>query len=782
MSAKKARRLLARTAGVVQVAKARPEKSSGGENLAGKSKKALERRQQQAARTALQVLTNLLPQSGEASSGSPPKKKARASGDIATVVQRRGGNKAVVLRGSYNATNNTYDFNGELGAKYSICGLGAQIRDGTLRLSDLKKSNEEGQPLYGVPETTMRRWMKDDAVVVGRGGQPGTPHWLAERDTRQRKGLKKSGPPPVLGGAEKVIASYVLDHKKIGNPFPKIMVKKALLKSAIEIGATHNGRGYTETTNVDELYNGFLRRTKTNLNVDLMHTHAQTQSTQRARVSIEALQENVEKVRGPLRAFQEKYGAVSLERVGNFDETFLDLGKFANAANTYLVPNDGVETSVMVPFERAPHVTLLILILGAKLCRIIVVIKGADGRLPSPAHLGRLKDKSRIGLVQSETGWINGELKYGAMEQWIEDLGLGPDSEPVVMNFDGHHSNTERRQVGEGGEAKQSIMALMRQNKIFGHCPCAHSTDKGTQQADLKDGVVQRGCAAFDRLMAQHMLYQNKPERGVYQGRIPICDMVALVEEAFFEVTFDPMKNVRDHKAVGYYQGQDGFLQWNPLLTVNHEKYEVAKNFGSEGSAGPRSERASNVEAARQRALSQMEAAGYAYKFVTGPIIRQNRGKVAFKQRHWRSRNKFGIVTTEKTYEEALIAEEKEKAEAATSKDKAAAKTAAAWEKQRPAIRAVEAKLHGATTPTALKGLSIKDQRAFIYGRTGHHSKAKSNKNGEVELEATALFSEPLKLPPTPGAPADEGGAPADEGGAPADDGDGGDSEVEDLT
>ena len=101
-----------------------------------------------------------------------------------------------------------------------------------------------------------------------------------------------------------------------------------------------------------------------------------------------------------LRAFQELNGKVSLNNTGNYDESFLDLCKYASSG-VFLVPNDGTSVQVVIPFERSPHFTILIFTIGGKLLRVLVGIIGVDGVAPHPFHLSLVKDKSHIGLWQS---------------------------------------------------------------------------------------------------------------------------------------------------------------------------------------------------------------------------------------------------------------------------------------------------------------------------------------------------------------------------------------------
>jgi hypothetical protein len=537
----------------------------------------------------------------------------------------------------------------------------------------------------------------------------------------------------------------------VNNPISNSSWQAIIRRTAINLDIVDPVHGpYHENTDVSTLSNNVNARLALKYGVDFIQKKPQSTSRQRAEVSIEGLKKNVELVKGPLREFQEEHGRVPLDRVGNWDETFLDLIRFSNGTSTFLVPDDDLSCNVMVPFERSPHFTLLICVLGPKILRIMVVIIGAEGIAPSPAHLQLLMDKKHIGLLQSENGWITTELKYHCVKQWIEDEGLG--AKPWVVNFDGHGSNTELRlkekifeevdssdpegqaddaaggdPLAESRENKrerqhESLMTLLREHKCLAHSPLAHSTAVGTQQADLKDGVVERGCKAFDALMMKHVAYSNMPQRGKYKGRVSVAQTLFLVEQAFFGVVNNPAKNMRDHKAVGYCEGESGYLEWDPTLTVDHAKFDAARTFGSSGSQGQRNPKAQRTEDARQKMRAEMEAVGAAYVLETGPVCPPT--LFAIPRGGRQSRNKNGCVVTEVAYEMMLRDEEQKKIEAANSKSSAEAKTAAAWEKQRSGIRAVEAQVVGISTPSKMPPLKVHELKSLIYGRTGHHSKA----------------------------------------------------------
>jgi hypothetical protein len=351
---------------------------------------------------------------------SPPKKKnrpsavARASEALATVP--RGAKVVVSVRGAYNASTNQYDFNGEEGAPHSIVGIGRQILAGNLKLSHLRAKN------HGVPYATMQRWCRDDKkareLQKVRGGVAGKPHWLVELEQRNRRSLDRAGAPTVLAQpARTLIAHEVIKQKKAGTPLEKAEVLQAVRAACIETGAQNRRTGglYDCTTRVDDQVSRILRDANDAYGAGIGERKGQGMSLQRAQaLSFDALTKNVERVRPLLREFQEKYGKVSLLQVGNFDETFVDLCKYGNGV--FLCPNDGVSCQVVVPFERSPHITLFVTVLGGRIQRLLVGIIGADGIAPHPFHLQCVKDKNRVGLWQSQNGWVTNDAKRAALE------------------------------------------------------------------------------------------------------------------------------------------------------------------------------------------------------------------------------------------------------------------------------------------------------------------------------------------------------------------------------
>ena len=144
--------------------------------------------------------------------------------------------------------------------------------------------------------------------------------------------------------------------------------------------------------------------------VRLFESRGQPLAKQRAEMaSFEIIQAFEEQVAPDLQKFQEASGAVPMNQVGNWDETQLDLCAYSKGA--YLVPYDGAPLNVITPFERSPHITLVLGFVGSRLLRVLMIIKGAPGCSPSPAHLQLLKKPELFCITQSESAWIDNEIK-----------------------------------------------------------------------------------------------------------------------------------------------------------------------------------------------------------------------------------------------------------------------------------------------------------------------------------------------------------------------------------
>ena len=63
----------------------------------------------------------------------------------------------------------------------------------------------------------------------------------------------------------------------------------------------------------------------------------------------------VKQFNAALKAFQDKYGPLTLANVGNFDEFFIDMNDFSGKKAIFV--DDTSDAHVIVPYELAPHLT-----------------------------------------------------------------------------------------------------------------------------------------------------------------------------------------------------------------------------------------------------------------------------------------------------------------------------------------------------------------------------------------------------------------------------------------
>ena len=167
----------------------------------------------------------------------------------------RGTIAVATLRGKYGARK-TYDFS-------DIVSLAQRIEKKEVTLIDIKK--DKSHEKFKVPYSTMRDWLKDDALVMekkGKRGVSGTPHWKVERDVRRRTELSKPGPGPVLGAGEKALVVKMADAANKGMPYSDEEIGDVLRDSAIKLKLKHpsDGKPYTLKSDVRSLTAGFLRR------------------------------------------------------------------------------------------------------------------------------------------------------------------------------------------------------------------------------------------------------------------------------------------------------------------------------------------------------------------------------------------------------------------------------------------------------------------------------------------------------------------------------------------
>ncbi|KAJ1444725.1 hypothetical protein M885DRAFT_593711 [Pelagophyceae sp. CCMP2097] len=647
-------------------------------------------------------------------SKSPTKKKPKGGcfdGARVLMTARRGQSLHLKVRAAYNASTHEYDFDGEEGAANSICALGKRIFDGELTVG--KKE---------LP-----------------GGVEGYPRWYVEKHQRRRKTLPTTGRQTVLSKpARAAIAHEICVQKQEGRPLRANAIEDVARTACVALGKLNRktDEPYTDHTSVKRQVGNLVVAAGRDYGVPIALRRGQGQALERAKAcDYGELQENVARVKIGLREFQEDKGKVSDEDLGNWDETFLDLCKFAQKG-AYLAPDDGLSVQCITPLKKSPHITLLIFTLGPKVLKVLVGLVGVDGIAPHPYNLSLLKDKERFGMWQSKNGWITDETKYHAPKQ------------PCCINFDGHGSNTAVRYDPDDPEkVLESVAELLAQSKVFGHCPKAHTTNIGTQQTDLSHGIIQKGCRNFDRMM-ERQVGASLDLRGPNRGRVAFPAIFRLLEIAFFEMGADEPKDLmRDNGRVGNYR-EDGFLCWDPLRTMDLRKLDMGATLGRgrpDDADSETNKKQRSVEAGILAMKNEVEAVGASVREVLRAPCRESALSVPCAGR--RAWAPFGVIVTSRDF---LLAQQLERENHSAEAKAAAAKFAKVderWESRRVEIRILEARL---AAGGLLEEMKVADLKMLIYGHTGHCPKAKNIKDGDLEAEARDVILKPLLLPPTP--------------------------------
>ena len=135
----------------------------------------------------------------------------------------------------------------------------------------------------------------------------------------------------------------------------------------------------------------------------------------------------LEEVRKKLKAFHNK--KLTFANKGNFDEFGLDLNRYAEGGKGFIVLAD---SKVQVPFDRAPHVTVLGGFMGRKALPFVLVVPRKE--LPEE-YAKLLKRDHVIALGCTQSGWMTGDLKFEAYKLWKRDPECLVGKEPCMLSF-----------------------------------------------------------------------------------------------------------------------------------------------------------------------------------------------------------------------------------------------------------------------------------------------------------------------------------------------------------
>ncbi len=147
---------------------------------------------------------------------APPRARGVSTEDRALLANvKRSEVVAVKLVASYQG----YDFE-------EVCHIGQLVRDGKIRLCELKKPGAQ----YKVPYTSMVRWCKPQPDYDN------APLWLVERDTKRRTSLPKAGSETVLGEAvEKKLMLEVAAASNAHCPYQAEELEDIVRNTAIQL-------------------------------------------------------------------------------------------------------------------------------------------------------------------------------------------------------------------------------------------------------------------------------------------------------------------------------------------------------------------------------------------------------------------------------------------------------------------------------------------------------------------------------------------------------------------
>ena len=679
-------------------------------------------------------------------------KDAAAEGAAAPLPPAVRGNEVVVrLPVSYGAR-----------AKYvweDVVAGGRLLLAEKINMNAFNMKTSDGTPLYRVPYASMHRWHRDDDEVMreqGKRGMPGSPHWLVELEVRRRKSLPLPGRPTVLGAAEDVLALEMGRAAAKNQPYADEEVAQMLLETAISLQLVDpvTKKPYTLLSNIRSLAEGFKERCK-KAGICFVLCNGRKLSRQRYfNANPETLTEYANLVNPQLREFQDRVGKLTLEDVGNWDESAIDLCDYAEQGIFWCMKAFG--NAVLVPYEQSPHFTLITGFAGKGRLVAMLIKIGSEYVAPHPYHCQLLQSNWTVVIAQSPNGWVDKRLKAAFFKLQVECPHNQIGVKPTVINCDGHDSNTRNVEMRDDAIAAD----------VFMMCPPSHTsaaTHGGTQQCDL-GARVGGPIARFKAIFRQLMRKQHRAAMETKARTVTFAEIAALVEKALLE-SFDPSLVIGMNEEVGYYISEDGYLQCDPARLMikpadaarAEEPAPAAAPVAARSSRTRRREEVQKQQDLTAAALAKKQkeihaALGVVAAAKVAPVAVPT---MAVPRPNKKSLNVHGCVITSKTHGQQ-IAVDKQAVEDADAKK--ADKENEFWQRHRPAVRNAEAALEEAGgTPSKIKGQKLLD--ALIVSRTGHLPKAKNNNvaSGDTEgarlkeARAALTLSKETLCPPTPG-------------------------------
>jgi hypothetical protein len=643
------------------------------------------------------------------------------------------GAQVIVQPSTTYAAGATYDFD-------DVVAVARKLDAGELQPVDLEKRDDDGNLLHKVPRKTMNTWRQDDHKVrQSKGferGVQGEPHWKIEFEVRGRTSLSKAGPQTVLGAAETALMLEMANMAQKNMPYEEEEIADMVRDTAIEMKAIDpkTKTAYHKDSNVVQLVLGFKERCLAR-GVSFVLKGGRGLSKQRYwNATPEVLNHYRDKVIGPaLTEFQDAHGAITLDDVGNWDESGIDLCDFATTGNYWCLQAFGC--SVLTPYERSPHFTLIMGFIGKKRLVMMLIRVGDEYIAPHPAHAQCLSSEWVVVIAQSPKGWVDTRLKTAFLQLQLDCPDLPVGQKPCFFNVDGHSTNTRN----------ESMRDLCIANKIGLIAPPSHTSAAShgrTQQMDLPalcGGTIACVKGSWRRKMRrQHRSAMLRDER---KGVVSVAEIAAMLEQAALE-TWQAEKAVAMNEEVGYYvDPTTKRVAWDLTRRLTLADGLQAEDARAGVQRFHRREAQLLAQEAQHAALgkarSEMEAAGVAIVGARGEAVAPPTVPVPRTQA---SLNAGGCYITGAMHGQELAAS------AQKAKDKETAKEARAdamWTAERRAlVAAVEAKLEelGGSVErlAAVKG-GVTHLRNLIWSRTAHGPKAKNNTKPDCELTKEAI-------------------------------------------
>lgn len=653
-------------------------------------------------RRAGQLLANI-----RASGRAPPvavragRKLTKESQKMLTSMRGvRGRTVTVTLKGTYG--------NYSAADVVKVC---QALTAGKIRRRDLVKKDSDKAPYKfprRVPQGTIGRWMARDKVtgkrkyeaLVGGGALP----------TNNR--------PMLTEEVDEFLMLCCFFAHRAKKPFRKVAIMDVARTLAIDMGVTvrRTGEPYTEATDMRGWWTAFSRRAAAKglpLVEKQAHRIARVRVDAVTRESVRVFAEEVMRpaLKQTKAALAKRGIKMGLKHVGNYDEWFLDLSAFGDSGKVLVIR--GEKSNVEVPWERAKHVSVLTSFVGGALLRTAVLFPRVTISPHHGEHLSRDADGPKLALYATPdgSGWMSSDIKTDIFTQWAEDDTNIIGKVEVLMQTDGHDTNT--RNLALAMDMKANMVDLV--------VTPAHHTH-GLQPCDMQNGPIAQTKREALKLIEQHFNSNLQPKY------ISDAQIAWIVEEAARRV---PKSVYLDSlKKVGWLVDAHGEIQYEPLAVMPaHIFSEPRPTTGTRSGARLRAD--PPMEAAEQLGDSTLldRAAS-----VVGASRRSQVPADEHATRKRGSLNGGGLAVTGKVHMAYLLQVQAEREQEAADKDAKHLDKIKKWLLQ---VKAADEALKKAGGD--FKKLKNADLKAFIHGRAAKQPAGKAASKDAMVTTALTL-------------------------------------------